>query len=60
MIRALYDDHVAFFSSLLFMTSPAVAYFTRVSMSEMPALACLVLTALAFKSTCAVGESEME
>jgi hypothetical protein len=44
VVRSLYDDQVAFFSSLLFLSSPIIVYFSRVTMSEMSALAFLILT----------------
>ena len=52
LIRSLYGPHVAFLSSLLFITSHMVVFYSRVTMSEMSALAFLMLTVYYFhKST---------
>jgi hypothetical protein len=44
LIHSLYDHHVAFFSSLLFITSHMVVRYSRVTMSEISALAFLMMT----------------
>jgi hypothetical protein len=49
LVRDLYEDTIAFFSSLLFLTSSMVVKFTRVVMSEVPALAFLIITVYYFR-----------
>ena len=52
LARVAYDDTIAFFSSLLLITAPFVASFSRVVMSEVPTLALLILASYFFYQYC--------
>jgi hypothetical protein len=45
LTRTIYGQSVAFLSSLLLATNPYLVYFSRIVMSEIPALALIVLSA---------------
>lgn len=49
LVKLFYDEEIAFLSSLLFITSPFIVEYSRVVMSEIPALALLIL------ATCFLG-----
>ena len=55
LIRSLYDPHVAFFSSLLFITSHMVVRYSRVTMSETSALAFMMLAIYFFHKSTITG-----
>lgn len=48
LLESIFDDGVAFLSSLLFVTSPIIVDFSRVVMSEIPALALIILSVYYF------------
>jgi hypothetical protein len=52
LIRFLYEDQVAFFSSLLWLTTPFVVSFSRIVMSEIPTLALIIVTVYFFFRYC--------
>lgn len=45
---SVYDDHVAFLSSLIFVTTPFIVRLSRIMLSELPALALLILSTYFF------------
>lgn len=57
LVKNLYGSHVAFLSSLLFMTSPMIVEYSRVMMSEIPALALIILASFWFFRYCEKEES---
>ena len=44
LIKSLYAENIAFFSALLFSTTPFIVHFSRVVMSEIPALALIIVS----------------
>ena len=44
LIRKIYDENIAFFSSLLFITTPFIVDLSRVVMTEIPTLALIIAT----------------
>ena len=55
LIQSLYGEHIAFLSTLLFITTPFIVEHSRVVMSEIPALA-LLITASYFFQQYLIGE----
>lgn len=47
VIKSIYTENIAFFSSLLFVTTPFIVHFSRIVLSEIPALA-LIIAAIYF------------
>ncbi len=45
LVKSIYDEHVAFFSSLLLVTTPFFVQFSRIVLSEIPAMAFIILAA---------------
>lgn len=45
LVRSLYGDSVGMFATLLFITAPSFVHLSRISMSEMPTIALIVLSA---------------
>jgi len=43
LVRSIYDENTAFFSSLLFATSPFIVSMSRIVMPEIPTLALIIL-----------------
>lgn len=58
LIRSLYSESVALFSSLLLVTAPTIVEFSRVVMSEIPALALIILSAYYFFRLCESGRKK--
>lgn len=56
LIRATYDDNVAFLSSLLFITTPFITDFSRVVMTEIPTLALIIAATYFFYKYCESGK----
>ena len=52
LIRATYDDNVAFLSSLLFITTPFIVDLSRVVMTEIPTLALVIVATYFFFQYC--------
>jgi hypothetical protein len=52
LVRSMYDETVAFFSSLLFVTTPFIVKYSRVVMSEIPALALIIVATYFFYKYC--------
>jgi len=52
LIRSIYDEDIAFFSSLLFVTTPFIVSFSRVVMSEIPALSLIIVAMYFFYQYC--------
>jgi len=52
LAKSVYDETIAFFSSLLFVTSPYIVEFSRIVMSEIPTLALLITAAYFFYQYC--------
>ena len=52
LVKTLYNSHIAFLSSLLFLTSPMIVKYSRVMMSEIPALALIILATFWFFRYC--------
>lgn len=52
LIKSMYDEKVAFFSSLLFVTTPFIADFSRVVMTEIPTLALIIVSTYFFHKYC--------
>lgn len=52
LVKSVYDETIAFFSSLLFVTTPYIVDFSRIVMSEIPTLALLVTAAYFFYQYC--------
>ena len=52
LTRMIYDDDTAFFSTLLFATNPFIVTYSRVVMSEIPAIACIVTSAYLLNKYC--------
>ncbi|HWP47162.1 MAG TPA: glycosyltransferase family 39 protein [Candidatus Limnocylindrales bacterium] len=48
LIKTLYDEKIALFSSALFATTPFIVGFSRVVLSEIPTLALILVTAYFF------------
>lgn len=48
LIRLMYDERIAFFSTLFIFTTPFVVYWSREVMLELPALTMIILTVYAF------------
>ncbi len=48
LVKTIYTEEIAFFSSLLFITTPFVVQFSRSVMSEIPGLACIIIMAYFF------------
>ena len=48
LIRSIYDDNIAFISSLLFVTTPYIVKFSRIVMSEIISLSFIILTIYLF------------
>ena len=49
LIRDRYDEHIAFLSTLLFITTPFIVKYSIIVMSEMPALALMIAAAYYFQ-----------
>jgi hypothetical protein len=58
LAKSLYDERVALLSSLLFATSPIIVSFSRIVMTEMPALALIIVSAYFFFRFCESGETK--
>ena len=58
LIRAIYDETVAFFSSLLLITTPFIVEFSQAVMSEIPAVALIIVTTYFFYRYCQFGKSK--
>jgi hypothetical protein len=52
LVKSVYDETIAFFSSLLFVTTPYIVEFSRIVMSEIPTLALLITAAYFFYQYC--------
>ena len=52
LIKIVYGDDVAFFSTLLFVTNPFIVAYSRIVMSEIPALACIITAAYFLTKYC--------
>ena len=52
LIETIYNDVVAFFSSLLFITTPFIVSYSRLVMSEIPTLSLIIVTAFLFYQYC--------
>ncbi len=52
LVKTLYNSHIAFLSSLLFLTSPMIVEYSRVMMSEIPALALIIVATYWFFRYC--------
>ena len=52
LIRMIYDEDVAFLSSLLFITTPFVVKYSQVVMTEIPTLALIIVTTYFFYKYC--------
>jgi hypothetical protein len=48
LIKSIYDDNIAFISSLLFVTTPYIVKFSRIVMSEIFSLSFIILTIYIF------------
>jgi hypothetical protein len=48
LIRSIYDETTAFFSSLIFITLPYIVRYSRIVLSEIPALALILVTTYFF------------
>jgi len=51
-IKSIYDDTIAFISSLLFVTTPYIVKFSRIVMSEIFSLSFIILTIYLFFKYC--------
>ena len=58
LIRAVYNENVAFLSSLLFMTTPFIVQFSRIVMSEIPTLALIIATVYFFYQYCKLDKKK--
>ncbi len=58
LIRAIYDQSVAFFSSLLFVTTPFVVDFSQVVMTEVPTLSLVILSTYFFYKYCELDKGK--
>jgi 4-amino-4-deoxy-L-arabinose transferase-like glycosyltransferase len=56
LVKSAYGETTAFFSSLLFVTTPYVIEFSRIVMSEIPTLALVTTTAYFYYQYCESGE----
>jgi hypothetical protein len=52
LVRSVYDENIAFLSSLLFITTPFIVKYSRIVMSEIPTLALIILAAYFFYKYC--------
>jgi hypothetical protein len=52
LVRSIYDENIAFLSSLLFVTTPFIVKYSRIVMSEIPTLALIILAAYFFYQYC--------
>lgn len=52
LVKKLYNSHVAILSSLLVLTSPMIVKYSRVMMSEIPALALIIVATYWFFRYC--------
>lgn len=52
LVKKLYNSHIAILSSLLFLTSPMIVEYSRVMMSEIPALALIIVATYWFFRYC--------
>jgi len=52
LVKTLYNSHIACLSSLLFLTSPMIVEYSRVMMSEIPALALIIVATFWFFRYC--------
>lgn len=52
LIRAVYDEEVAFLSAILFVTTPFIVGYSRIVMSEIPAVALIILSTFYFYQYC--------
>ncbi|MHC4268326.1 MAG: ArnT family glycosyltransferase [Planctomycetota bacterium] len=52
LIRVIYDECVAFFSSLLFVTTPFVVNFSQIVMTEIPTLSLMITATYFFYKYC--------
>jgi len=57
LVKNLYGSQVAFFSSLLFISSPMIVEYSRVMLSEIPALALIILASFLFFRYCEKTDS---
>ena len=58
LIKSIYDEKVAFFSSLLFVTTPFIADFSRVVMTEIPTLALVIVATYFFFKYCELEDKK--
>ena len=56
LIQTRYDDHIAFLSTLLFITTPFFVNYSRIVMSEIPALALMITASYFFQEYLLRGE----
>jgi hypothetical protein len=56
LVRSIYDENIAFLSSLLFATTPLIVKYSRIVMSEIPTLALIILAAYFFYQYCKSDE----
>ena len=52
LVKSIYDETVAFLSSLIFITTPFTVKYARMVMSEIPALALVILSTYLFYQYC--------
>ena len=52
LIKSIHDENIAFFSTLLFITTPFIVKYSRVVLSEIPALAMIIITIYLFHCYC--------
>ena len=48
-VQCRYDSHIAFLSTILFITTPFIVGYSRIVMSEIPALALMIVAAYYFQ-----------
>ncbi len=58
LIRSVYDEIVAFLSSLLLVTTPFIVEFSRIVMSEIPTLALIILATYFFYQYCQLDDKK--
>lgn len=58
LISSVYDETVAFLSSLLFVTTPYIVKFSRIVMSEIPTLALLIIATYFFYKYCELDKKK--
>ena len=56
LIKSIYNETVAFFSSLLFITTPFIVDYSRIVMTEIPTLSLIIVTVYLFCKYCELSK----